>query len=86
MEIKNIASEISELQAKKDHDYGNAFDKSMNQWGLTALAIRLGDKLSRLETLIDNKAMVNESIQDTLIDIAAYAMMGVAWLRQKQAK
>lgn len=86
MEIKNIAPEISELQAKKDHDYGNAFDKSMNQGGLTALAIRLGDKLSRLETLIDNKAMVNESIQDTLIDIAAYAIMGVAWLRQKQAK
>lgn len=86
MEITDIASEIAKLQAKKDHDYGNAFDKSMDKWGLTALAIRLGDKLSRLETLINNKAMVNESIQDTLTDIAAYAMMGIAWTRHKQAK
>lgn len=80
--IKDIATEIVELQERKNHDYGNAFEKSMDKWGLTALAIRLGDKLSRLESLIGKENKVDESLEDTLIDLASYAMMGVEWLRK----
>lgn len=41
--------------------------------------IRLGDKFSRFKTLTrsEDRAVKNESIRDTLIDLANYAIMTV---------
>jgi hypothetical protein len=69
---------------KKNKDYGNSFDKSLDQFGLIASAIRMSDKLSRFVTLINNKAEVNdESIIDTLLDLSNYATMTVAYIEEK---
>lgn len=57
----------------------------MDEYGLIALAIRLSDKLSRLKQLSKTEQQVmDESIQDTLIDISNYADMGIMWLRNKE--
>lgn len=80
--VKEIADEIVALQSRKNADYGNAFGISMQEFGLTAPAIRLTDKLNRFKSLIKKEAEVkSESIEDTLIDLAAYAMMTVAEMR-----
>lgn len=80
--VKEIADEIVALQSRKNADYGNAFGISMQEFGLTAPAIRLTDKLNRFKSLIKKDAEVKtESIEDTLIDLAAYAMMTIAEMR-----
>lgn len=73
-----ICKELHELYVRKNHDYGDSFHKSFEEWGLTMTAIRLGDKYNRICKLIKVEAKVNdESIRDTLIDLANYAIMTV---------
>lgn len=83
--IEDVLLEKSELYYKKNADYGNSFETLMDEYGLIALAIRLSDKLNRLKQLSKTEQQVmDESIQDTLIDISNYADMGIMWLRNKE--
>lgn len=85
--IEDILLEKSELYYKKNADYGNSFEALMDEYGLVALAIRLSDKLNRLKQLEKTgQQVVDESIQDTLIDISNYADMGIMWLRNKEGE
>lgn len=72
------AVKIIELYAKKNKDYGNAFHYSFNKRGPVAMLSRLDEKLYRLDNIIKNgeTAVEDESAMDTLLDIAAYAIMG----------
>lgn len=58
-------------------DYGDSFGKSFIEYGMTMPCIRLEDKLQRVKNLVRNgSAAVNdESIDDTLLDLANYAIM-----------
>lgn len=81
---ERICKELNALYVKKNHDYGDSFHKSYEEWGLTMVAIRLGDKYNRFCRLIKTEAEVkDESIKDTLIDLANYAIMTVMELEQK---
>lgn len=83
----DIAIECIELYAKKNADYGNSFDANMDKFGNVVATIRIGDKYSRLEQLTKsgNKANVNdESIDDTLIDLACYAIMTLSYRRRNK--
>lgn len=83
--FNTLLDQIKDTHAKKNHDYGNSFAKSMDKYGLTAAAIRLGDKFNRFESLIKSEAQVkDESIEDTLLDMAAYAIMTVEYIKEKK--
>lgn len=82
-EMEGIFKEMLELYAKKNKDYGNSFDKSLDEDGLIVLKIRLGDKFNRFNSLIKQNytyEVKDESLRDTLIDLANYAVMGVRWI------
>lgn len=81
-DFKNITQKMHETYLKKNHDYGNSFEESLNEEGLAASRIRMGDKWRRFKTLSKGeKAQVNdESLRDTLLDMANYAIMTVMWL------
>ena len=74
-----ICDELNSLYAKKNHDYGDSFHLSFVEEGMAMSRIRLGDKFNRFKTLSRNKTQeVNdESIRDTLIDLANYAIMTI---------
>lgn len=76
---KEICTEINELYANKNHDYGDSFHQTFVEEGMAMARIRLGDKFNRFKTLSrGNEQKVNdESIRDTLIDLANYAIMTV---------
>ena len=75
-EIKRITGEMVELYERKNADYGDSFGVLYERYGLQSTIIRLWDKLLRLERLSKADAMVSdESVDDTLIDIANYAVM-----------
>ncbi|MER2153578.1 MAG: nucleotide modification associated domain-containing protein [Solibacillus sp.] len=75
MRIQEQTDDLAQLLAKKNADYGNSFEEQFNEYGLTSVLIRLDDKLRRLKNLNKNEAQVNESITDTLQDIAGYAIL-----------
>ena len=85
--FKKVTKEMESLYEKKNKDYGNSFDKSLDEDGLLVLKIRLGDKINRFSKLIntpeEDRQVKDESIRDTLIDLANYAAMGVKWLDTK---
>lgn len=81
----DITTNMAKVYTAKNHDYGNSFDCSLNKFGLIAGLVRMGDKMNRLESLINKKAMVkDESIRDTLLDLASYCIMTVMWLNKKE--
>ena len=80
-QFKDIVKGMIETYVRKNHDYGNSFDKSLDKFGLVASVVRIGDKMNRIESLVQKKAMVqDESIRDTLLDMANYAIMTVMWV------
>lgn len=80
----DITTNMAKTYAAKNHDYGNSFEQSCNKFGIIASVVRLGDKMNRIESLAVKKAEVkDESIKDTLLDLANYAIMTVMWLNQQ---
>ena len=77
----DITTDMAKTYTDKNHDYGNSFEQSCNKFGIIASVVRLGDKMNRIESLAIKKAEVkDESIKDTLLDMANYAIMTVMWL------
>ena len=71
---------------RKNHDYGNSFEKSLDTFGLVAGIVRMNDKFERLVTLNDpNKdvQIASESLVDTLEDLSNYAAMAACWMKRK---
>lgn len=74
---KLICEKLNKLYEAKNADYGDSFGKSYKEYGLTMSCIRLEDKLNRLKSLNFSRTIKvkNESIEDTLMDLANYAIM-----------
>ena len=78
---RQLTENMTETFVKKNHDYGNSFEQSLDKFGLVAAACRIGDKRNRIESLMNTDAMVkDESIRDTLLDLANYAVMTMMWI------
>lgn len=76
---KALCMELNALYEKKNHDYGDSFHQTYLEEGLAMSRIRLSDKLSRFKALSkkQNAQVKDESIRDTLIDLANYALMTI---------
>jgi hypothetical protein len=73
---------------RKNHDYGNSFEKSLDTFGLVAGIVRMNDKFERLVSLNDpskRAQIASESLVDTLEDLSNYAAMAACWLKGKKA-
>ncbi|WP_260479733.1 nucleotide modification associated domain-containing protein [Listeria booriae] len=82
-QLEAISAELVDLLGRKNRNYGSSFDRQMSEYGLPASLIRMDDKLSRLKALSTNEVAdeVGESIDDTLLDLAGYALMTLRYLR-----
>ena len=72
---------------RKNHDYGNSFEKSLDTFGLVAGIVRMSDKFERLVSLNDpskDAQIASESLVDTLEDLSNYAAMAACWLKGKK--
>ena len=86
--MKNQYDHQWNVFCKKNHDYGNSFEKSLDTFGLVAGIVRMNDKFERLVSLNDpNKdaQIASESLVDTLEDLSNYAAMAACWLKGKKA-
>lgn len=76
---KQLCKEIHETYVKKDSDYKGSFHDTYKKFGITSAAIRLSDKYNRAMNLIEghDAKVSNESLRDTLIDLAGYCLLTV---------
>lgn len=71
-----ITTHMLETYKRKNADYGDSFGESVQELGIVAAITRISDKCNRLKSLINNPAKVaDESMRDTLLDLANYAVM-----------
>lgn len=83
MELNTLA----DMMAKKNSDYGSAAFDSPLLVALTpstAVLVRLSDKIKRLEHLARNSALVGETFEDTLRDLAGYCVLYLAIKRTEE--
>lgn len=83
---KKILDEMADTFSKKNSDYGNAFEEILDDFGASYAVGRLKEKLKRLTKLVvSNKQEVkDESIEDTLLDMANYAVLTIMWLQKQE--
>lgn len=82
---REIIDYLHNLYINKNHDYGNSVHDTYVKYGLTSFLVRLEDKMNRARTLSMKDQKVNdEKIEDTLLDLANYAILAVIELRQEQ--
>ena len=75
---KELLDSLHELYINKNHDYGDSVHDTYIKYGLTSFLVRLEDKLNRARTLSNKEALINdEKINDTLLDMANYAILAV---------
>lgn len=86
--FSKIVTEMTELYAKKNHDYGNSFDEGCDKIGAGYPLGRLLDKMNRLIACMgkEDEMQINESIEDTLKDLACYSVMTLSYLKRKKSK
>ena len=75
-----LCMELNDLYRKKNADYGDSFHETFVEEGTAAARIRIGDKFRRFKKLTKPDAqqkVKDESIRDTLIDLANYAIMTI---------
>lgn len=86
--FEDVTINLRNLYDAKNRDYGDSFGQSFQKWGLPMACIRLGDKLNRLESFAQKKDMqVNdESVEDTLMDMANYAIMTLVEMNMRKKK
>lgn len=83
-DITAIIDELRDTLIKKNYDYGNSVESTIDKRGYGSLAQRIEDKLNRFDNLIlkEEEGQVDESLEDTLLDLAGYALLGVRKLRK----
>ena len=80
--MKKAYDENYQTFLKKNTDYGNSFEESLDEFGEVAGIVRISDKYKRLVNLTKNENRVLESKADTLKDMANYCLMQAVWLEE----
>lgn len=76
---KELCDQTHGLYARKNADYGDSFAQLRKRYP-NFVCMRLFDKLNRLDTIINPNHQLQapeETVEDTLMDIANYALMEI---------
>jgi len=88
--LKAIYEGLHKTYCDKNSDYGDSFTKVRQKYNdrFPVILIRLADKFNRLEALLlnGNQKIKDESIKDTLLDIANYCAMEVMDMELENSK
>jgi hypothetical protein len=85
-DVDVILHELAKILYKKHEDYGPMNIAGAPGGAMNGLRVRMYDKLARLNNLVDTGDTPNyESVEDTLIDLANYAIIGLLVQRNQWA-
>lgn len=81
---RDICQKIHDLYEAKNNDYGDSVNDTFNKFGIDAFLVRMYDKLNRVYSLTrkDKEIKIqDEKIEDTLLDLANYAIITLVELK-----
>lgn len=84
---KEICNELNQTYEKKNSDYGNSFGNTFEKLGIISAITRITDKYNRLVSLCTSekdRQVKDETISDTLLDMANYCIMTEMELRKNK--
>ena len=85
---KQICEKLNEIYQAKNRDYGNSFGEMYKKLGIISAITRIGDKYNRLVSLStkseSERRVKDETIKDTLMDLANYAIMTIIELESEE--
>lgn len=92
--FEEIVEEIVELHRLKSADYGREFDPFANiraseEFGVPAhfgCAIRMNDKMRRIQAAATGSTLKNESLRDSFLDLAVYSIIGLVLLEEMESE
>jgi hypothetical protein len=87
-----LLEEIASLHSRKQADYGRGDDPFANIRGSADFAIppwvgavvRGNDKMHRIKSFLQNGNLKNESVEDSLLDLAVYAIIALILYREER--
>ena len=83
-----ICVELNQTYKIKNEKYGDSFGSSVKEFGYIAALTRISDKYNRMKQLIISRADgsdTDESLEDTLLDMANYCIMTAMELREENS-
>lgn len=84
---KELCEKLNEIYTIKNHDYGDSFAETYKKLGIISAITRITDKVNRLQSLCTKEQKVkDESIEDTLRDLANYALMTLIELEEEKKR
>lgn len=78
--FKEITEEMNALYQKKNADYGDSFHQAWKKFGQTVGLVYMDAKMNRITQLLahpEAQQVHSEKIEDTLIDLANYAVLTI---------
>lgn len=82
--VRDITIELGTLLIKKHSDYGSKNISQSPGGALNGLRVRMWDKLARINNLVDKEREPHyESLEDSFVDMANYAIIGLMVLRNQ---
>ena len=86
IDASKVANQMVDTYKRKNADYGDSFGASLDKYGPVAAHVRMSDKVNRLQSLVVRKQTAqvkDESIADTFLDLACYAIMRLVYIEMK---
>ena len=88
----SVLNEMKELHDRKQADYGRETDPFANVRasedfgipGWVGSLVRANDKMRRLQAVANGSELKNEGVEDSLIDLANYAVIALVLYRQSR--
>lgn len=83
-----LCDDMHELYKIKNERYGNSFSELFDEFEMLYVLPRLIEKINRIKTLTVNTDLDydDESIRDSLMDLANYSLMTIMELDKKETK
>jgi len=87
-----LLEDMRQLHVRKAQDYGDedplANLRAAEEFGIASwvgCCLRLNDKVRRLKSMAKKGRLVNESLEDSLLDMANYALLAIILYRETQS-
>lgn len=80
-EFKDIVNQMAKTYEQKNSNYGDSFGKLYAELGPIAGLVPLYNKIHRASSLVQGDENHYESLEDTFIDLACYAIMNAIELK-----
>ena len=77
---KELCDYLHKLYVTKNSDYGDSMHPLYKEYGLTAFLIMFSIKINRIRSLMEKGSATYESWEDSLVDLANYAIISVVEL------